>query len=798
MSFPTLRDGAKSLGLNVEWQHVFVDQGTTVQPALDAVYVDVGGSLQVGVYDQHSDGAIGASSSSLVIHHPELAYQHLLGPWLRRQGDGIAVAGRTYRPRLVTHRGPDFDAVVSIVLVKYLIMEGEFPTWGNALAEYAARVDQGKYRISLPTSSDNEQELLHAVEPMHLAYLALQNLDPPPDALSKDLWLVEQGTFLITLTMEAIQDAKKKSGQYRIEPQDFDAGRPGVNTWMDHPQLAATAKHIKKLLVADFHKHLADDAERVLWRGWVRLPTAQGGEVCVPGTIMSEPPTCTLHKYWFRARGWVFTVIPREFKPPKLGLLQPTISLDAGWKGPEGESPRLYGLGAELERMEREHRTQNGGDARARIPRWPDVDNADPWYDGRGHDHTIINTPSSGTLIPWVELREYLATCLPRHDAGPDWLPSQMPTPSLGWKFPEQAPWEQAVASGELVILESVSECRDRKHGQSLCTAFPELKNAYSSELHAWLDETRIFQEPPLDLSDLLDPFDELRALLEEPTERVWSFPRASSGQTLSGDIRVLRGRVRSGVSLERLSRAMRRMPHARRVLWYIPRVQGEQAFQRRARERAEDTFAGGGLEPMHDIDQCSTRTHARAIVVRGYSAERSGSLTELAVLLAYVGFVGRALSSGAKAVLAVVDHPRRKHTADGKSGSALREASGVARDFLEFQVAYYHISIARSPETDRLHLWLREAAAIPAAYDELQDELTRLSEAEAKRADIKLQTLLFIVGLLGVVQTVDVVLGNLGRKDSFWWVSPTIVLAFLLGYLYTQAPPWMKRRPPT
>jgi hypothetical protein len=37
------------------------------------------------------------------------------------------------------------------------------------------------------------------------------------------------------------------------------------------------------------------------------------------------------------------------------------------------------------------------------LPR-PGYDNADPWYDGRGHDYTIVDAPRSGTLLTADEI----------------------------------------------------------------------------------------------------------------------------------------------------------------------------------------------------------------------------------------------------------------------------------------------------------------------------------------------------------------------------------------------------------
>ena len=72
--------------------------------------------------------------------------------------------------------------------------------------------------------------------------------------------------------------------------------------------------------------------------------------------------------------------------------------------------------GAILEQAEAERRRQiYGADDRIidptsgqpRPPR-PGYDNADPWYDGRAHAHTYIDSPRSGTLLRAEEMEALL------------------------------------------------------------------------------------------------------------------------------------------------------------------------------------------------------------------------------------------------------------------------------------------------------------------------------------------------------------------------------------------------------
>ena len=57
-------------------------------------------------------------------------------------------------------------------------------------------------------------------------------------------------------------------------------------------------------------------------------------------------------------------------------------------------------------------------------PHWPDVDNSDPWYDGRSpiHDYTIVASPRIGTVLD-VDAVVHILQC-------GDWLrePARPPT----------------------------------------------------------------------------------------------------------------------------------------------------------------------------------------------------------------------------------------------------------------------------------------------------------------------------------------------------------------------------------
>ena len=93
-----------------------------------------------------------------------------------------------------------------------------------------------------------------------------------------------------------------------------------------------------------------------------------------------------------------FTLLVVRWPQPEKPAHRIVVSMPANW------SKSLWGLGKALESLESQRR-QAAGKPRPcppqAQPRWPDVDNADPWYDGRSliHNYTIVDAPGKGTLL---------------------------------------------------------------------------------------------------------------------------------------------------------------------------------------------------------------------------------------------------------------------------------------------------------------------------------------------------------------------------------------------------------------
>ena len=190
-----MRRGTRELGLKTTWRYRFVGHGSVLSAAPEAVIVDVGNHLGPGVIDQHQDASLGRSSSELILKHPELVYDHLVGPWLDAERSGADLSGRSWSPWIVTHRSPDFDGVVAAFLTQRLVEDGTLPVGTEALVGYSTQVDTGRYRVD-PTSPETWREAVN------LAQLVLTASEHPDEEV------LTTGIALITELLESVTEAR--------------------------------------------------------------------------------------------------------------------------------------------------------------------------------------------------------------------------------------------------------------------------------------------------------------------------------------------------------------------------------------------------------------------------------------------------------------------------------------------------------------------------------------------------------------------------------------------------------------
>ncbi len=406
-----MRLGAKKLGLKTHWNYAFVGAGEVVAPFPGTVLLDVGGSLQAGALDSHQGGA--ATASELVLQFPQHVYDHLLGAWLRRREKGEDLADKVWEPQLVTHTSPDFDSVVATFLAQRLVEDGSPPAYAKALAAYAAIVDRGAYPIELDDSASY-------TVPVHMAYLMLQC------SVRDHRKCLELGVKMVTAVCDALAVVRRQGWQvtafdftpHRLPaestaPETLAALTQAAAAWRDvlKVELDEGAEDIPTTLGAQAAAYLEDKTAAKARGGLTtaRVPTSAGaGESLeIQAFIAAGVPSCKLNKYFVRADGYPLFVCPlAPFPGAAPDTSRVITSLDPNYRDARGRAPSLRGLGYRLEREECAKRQTLGRETRIPVPRWSDgsVDNADPWYDGRGHEHAIVDAPGGGSLLSYQEI----------------------------------------------------------------------------------------------------------------------------------------------------------------------------------------------------------------------------------------------------------------------------------------------------------------------------------------------------------------------------------------------------------
>jgi hypothetical protein len=401
----------QELGLEIEWRIAFVKPGTVAVPGVDAIYLDVGGKLCPGIIDHHQGTPRASSAARLLFEHPELVMEHLVAPWQRALLALGAKKGaeRTVRPTVVIHESPDFDALVTAHLAMSLVEHGQFPKHAKALVEYADRVDQGFERFDYR----NPKPLLYPL------ILALSHIDADDAvALHNTHTSVHAGSA---------DEARFFIGQKLIKRwAAFD--RPGAGTTLEKdagdPEVNYVLSGTK--WVCELNRRLAEavgaferlkQERSVVCVGDIEVPVGAASTTKLLGSAIPRFHPLALNKFYLRNEGadgrpTPLTVIHGWMSDASTGLGRARfiISIDPTFKIAD-ERPSLRGLAAALEWKEAEVRRGIEGAVEercgaARFPEFPG--NRDPWYDGRGHDYTIVDSPQCGTCLSFEQVLEVL------------------------------------------------------------------------------------------------------------------------------------------------------------------------------------------------------------------------------------------------------------------------------------------------------------------------------------------------------------------------------------------------------
>lgn len=710
--------GTRALNVEVEWRWRFVPVGTRASTTPGVLYLDVGGTLSPGIVDHHDGG--NTSTAELVFAHRELVYAHLLGPLLQDHAKGSPIAERRLTLTVVTHFEPDFDGMVSAYLVRRLVEDGDFPPGAQSLVAYVGQVDQGHYRIRVERPA--------TFWAPHLAYLALQHLPATGDRSARSLAVLQRG-------MELLDLVRSHAGLSDLAADDFDA--PPLR-WRDEPRY----QDVVELLSEEPARYEADRQRADLRT--VVLPTEQGSPTTAAAFLLNEPPTSRLNKYWVRADGFALFVCPYATRPEDGDgrWSRVVVSVDPTHRTEDGNKLSLRGLGHALERAESSaRRARNGGiDDRGNVPRWSDgsCDNPDPWYDGRGHDWTIVDAPQTGTALSLATIVEIL-------ESG---------------TF-----WHVEVPSVSVTLVWRATPVESSRTGDG--SAVPE---GLTPRLSSYYRELRRVTLPAPELS--APEFHLARERLDFPTAE-------------RGALEVVRLRTTRSTTLERLVEAHMTLTKGRAPDYALVHLELRGTEQRphvaRLLSTLGDVSVNGAPLPDDEGEQLLFLNHELLVVQAPSPTARTSTYEEVLLYLAFVDTSLRTFRDRVAELLLA-----------RKSGGGHSEK--LRRDLLTFQATHLDLDVAPRGAMRGVAARLSGAMSVDRTYAEVQDlmrQLAQLEERDDARASAQanhvLEAVLFLLGISGVYQLIMAFLRwpTFHRSDYVWLGGVPLAFLLVLGFAW-------------
>tara|TARA_Y100000588_G_scaffold325199_1_gene358822 strand:- start:472 stop:2799 length:2328 start_codon:yes stop_codon:yes gene_type:complete len=357
--------GLDQLDIRLKWRFRKAPPGSQSDPMPGEILCDLGGKLTTGIIDPHDSPHLSATAA--IWAKPHLVLNHLLGPLNKTYQAGIEIERKEVEFTFVAGR-THWDGLCAFVLCDHLARKGAgpFPPWALELVKSANKVDHGEARIK----GDN----LSAPFLLHYALNAKHKED------------------LAQVCLEGA-DMIRKVGEHFSRPgskvsSPFLSALPDEEEFAELRNLASINERDLALFEEDLSRKIEPEIE-------VYLPNQEGGVKKAKTLMFLEPPTSSLYVFWSRSKfDYDLLIVPKCNKQGK--IIKWTISVD----------PRtgfsMERLGYRLEELEKRKRNELGEAPRGGRPRWGDgeySDNEDPWYDGRDHEYTLVDSPRSGTRL---------------------------------------------------------------------------------------------------------------------------------------------------------------------------------------------------------------------------------------------------------------------------------------------------------------------------------------------------------------------------------------------------------------
>lgn len=344
-------------------------------------YLDVGGTYAPGVIDHHHTiGSKSFPSTARMLFSLLSSQGQNLWPSARETWEQIENSARKEIEslKIILHKKPDFDALLSAFLLVHYISEHQLPVWSEELVWLADMADQGAF-----------QDAIFERPNWYFVLSCLKKRVPPTD-LAKDDWL--RAAFFKELkyfssagvSSEAYLENRGFSEQIKKVFKKVEIGSVLDKLLIDVP-------------IFDVSTAMISSKKAV----WLQMDSMDMSYF----EILKAKYRSSSGAVWL-----VFDSMGMQGK----GRL--TVSVDSSMEY------ALFGWGWGLESLEQETRKYlvcpdhplRKGSVRSGYR------GADPWYDGRGHGYTIVDSPISGTALV-------------RPRGGRDWIISQLAGTNRQW-----------------------------------------------------------------------------------------------------------------------------------------------------------------------------------------------------------------------------------------------------------------------------------------------------------------------------------------------------------------------------
>ncbi|HYE82325.1 MAG TPA: hypothetical protein VEG39_09185 [Clostridia bacterium] len=411
------------------FKYYFVNRGSTLvekdgsyimnkeKLSLDTTIVlDVGNNLKEGIIDHHqiektgTDASFPGSTTGMVSMCPRYIYEHL-----SKEVDEY---------NIVVHFSPDFDCMAAAYLTQYYINNGKMPVYYELLVDYAEELDSGRLYInkgflrepfiavyafpetvcqSLSDKNNSEDE---AVE-----YGKLSGVGKKQEAGELlNTCIMKRGVSYVEYLMNQLEKLPEHCRNFH-NPSLLREDNP----------FKAEFEYAQR----DYQIYVKErDNKDICKKYKLRLPqndsTVLSAEK-IDALFWYSIPECKLHRYWAKqdmeapgGQGFTMTFIPKYGRQLRgVDLTRVIISVDPG------KSYTLKGMGRILELAElKKEKHMNLPETLVRkegkrkgYEHEPWCFNEDPWYDGKNHGYTIVETPNRKSVLTINEIAGLVLKC---------------------------------------------------------------------------------------------------------------------------------------------------------------------------------------------------------------------------------------------------------------------------------------------------------------------------------------------------------------------------------------------------